>query len=122
MLGQVRGSVGEVEERGGTYAGLAMPVREEGVENLEEVGGEGDDARERGVSVVGKTGCAGRVYSWEDSVMGWRAKDALSLSGKSVNEDGTSCFDSAQDFSVENRSTGSENATEACGEARTRAN
>ena len=62
MLGQARGSVGEVGERAGTYAGLAMPVREEAVENLEDVGGEGDDAREGGVSAVGKTGCAEGVF------------------------------------------------------------
>jgi len=60
MLGQVRGSAGEVGERGGTYAGLAKSVGEKVVENLEEVGGEGDDAREGGVLVVGKPGCAGR--------------------------------------------------------------
>ena len=48
--------MGEVGERAGTYAGLAMPVRMEEVENLEEVGGEGDDAREGGVSLWEKQG------------------------------------------------------------------
>jgi len=48
MLGQVRGSAGEIGERAGTYAGLAKPVREEVVENLEDVEGEGDDARGAG--------------------------------------------------------------------------
>jgi len=81
MLGQVRGSAGEVGGRAGTYAGLAEPVREEADENLEEVGDEGDDARGRRAG-CGKTRACWKVYSWEYPLMGWRTKDALKLSGK----------------------------------------
>lgn len=82
MLGQVRGSAGEVGGRAGTYAGLAKPVREEVVENFEDVGGGGDDAREGGVLVVGKPGVCWKVYSWECPLVSWRTKYALNLSGK----------------------------------------
>ena len=62
MLGQVRGSAGEVGERAGTYAGLAKPVREEVVENFEDVGGEGDDARGRRAGCGKTRGVLGGVF------------------------------------------------------------
>ena len=73
-------SAGEFGSRAETYAGGARSLGAEAVENLEDAGGEGDDA------------CGGGVRLWEKrlgwKVCSWEFMGGLNLSGK-LDEDGT---------------------------------